>query len=105
MQRNQQERNTWKRVPSIILGFVECLCFGVIIIGWPNLAFVYTNSGLFSNLCSGNFTGNATGSCTAVDNIFNLYFSIVTGLNLAAALPVGLLFDRYGLWITRLSGT
>lgn len=106
------QRGNGRVVASLVFGFVECVLVGPIFLGWPNLVFVFKQVGLFSHLCD-NSTGevyNWTGpglvsGCAEADRMFSLCFSIASALYLASSFPIGLLFDRYGFWVTRVSAT
>ena len=92
---------------SISLGFLECLLFPVLYIGWPNLAYVYKKEGLFSHRCDTNETittadnGIQSLECSEQDEYLNLCLNIAAALHSCSSFAVGSLFDRYGLWVTR----
>ena len=116
MTKEVDEMPLWKRVLSLYLGLLECLCFSMLYFGWPSLVYVYKEEGVFAHLCDMNSTdenftawegeaGRARTDCTEADTLFNLCFNIGLAVLLLSSFIVGIIFDMYGLWITRTIAT
>ena len=118
---SSQIRSPCRVNTSIVLAFVECVCFAAIINGWPSIVFILKDSNLFSNLCHSNDTEDGNSSyhsrnsdeqfsdrpttCSEADSMFSLCFSVASAVFQISSFPVGLMFDRYGFWVTRISAT
>ena len=94
---------------SLIIGYVECLFFVVSQLGWPSLVYIYRKNNLFSEWCQENVTmlRNVTMdevSCSEDYSYYNLAYSITQTLQMLALFPLGFIFDRYGIFKTRIIG-
>lgn len=91
-----------KAFVSLIIGFFECLTFGIVSIGWPNLVILYKELNMFPGVCQ-NVTGvNSTVTCPEVDRYYNISFTATEILKLVFFLFWGIIFDKYGILVTRI---
>ena len=78
---------------------LEGLLFVGLIIGWPNLAEILKAEGVYAEVCQ---TGNQSSvNCAERDEIFSAVGTLGRITMNFMVFPLGLLFDRYGTFITR----
>ena len=79
---------------------LEGLFFFGLIIGWSNLAEILKAEGVYADVCQ---TGNKSlVNCAERDEIFAAVGTLGSITMNFMVFPLGLLFDRYGTFITRL---
>lgn len=76
---------------------LEGLFFFGLIIGWSNLAEILKAEGVYAEVCQ---NGNLT-SCSERDEIFSAVGTLGSITMNFMVFPLGLIFDRYGSFITR----
>uniref|UniRef100_H2ZIL6 Major facilitator superfamily (MFS) profile domain-containing protein n=1 Tax=Ciona savignyi TaxID=51511 RepID=H2ZIL6_CIOSA len=119
-------RRWWIAVTSVI----ENLMFAAVLLGWSSLLLMLKNEGFYSNLynttstnvTSSNetktglnqsmhdedeifFTPSGAPTCAAQDEILNRYFSIGSSLLSGVTVVLGVIMDKYGSRMIRLTGT
>ncbi|XP_038048204.1 solute carrier family 43 member 3-like isoform X1 [Patiria miniata] len=112
------------KVSLLVLGSLECLCFGGWIFGWASLVFVLKQEGYFADKCwtegttadprstvpSSGSTANASqpttvpglAGCADQDAELQLVFTVANFCVSGASLPLGLLFDKMGTLFMRI---
>lgn len=90
-----------KSVISMIIAFFECIIFGIVTVGWPNLVYLYKEMNLFPEVCPDIDGGNATVVCPEVDRYYNICFTVTELVRNSAIILWGLIFDKYGILVTR----
>ena len=106
-----------KRAVSLTYTFFESFVYGGCIMGWVPLVYILKHDGIFSNLCQDeaemfNATSSATPvnisrngpstdgespTCAAQDTQLALVFTIAIIVIGVVGIPLGALFDRFGL--------
>uniref|UniRef100_H2ZIL8 Major facilitator superfamily (MFS) profile domain-containing protein n=1 Tax=Ciona savignyi TaxID=51511 RepID=H2ZIL8_CIOSA len=112
-------RRWWIAVTSVI----ENLMFAAVLLGWSSLLLMLKNEGFYSNLCKVDaneknvcyiaipfsqknfFTPSGAPTCAAQDEILNRYFSIGSSLLSGVTVVLGVIMDKYGSRMIRLTGT
>ena len=107
----------------LILGALECLCFGGWIFGWASLVFVLKQENYFVDRCQSTGstadpfvpTATITSSysatnasftdvpCAEQDAELQLVFTVANFCVSGAALPLGLLYDKMGTLFMRIT--
>lgn len=95
----------WSNVISVMTMPIEGIFFFGVIMGWPNLAEIYKDLGVYEHVCdlSSNTTNvmNATVNCPQRDLIFTTAGTLGSVAMNMATLPLGYIFDKYGTFWAR----
>ena len=97
---------------NLITAVIECICFSALVFGWPAFDYVFRKEGYFTQPCeeystilegnSSNITSeNQCVNQNTQDESLSLVFIITSSVMSATNVPMGLLFDRYGSWVSR----
>ena len=104
---------------TLVACFIECFLFYGCIFGWASLAFLLQRDGIFIQLCP-NVTHNLTSDveenatevpkdldigCDEQRSAVALAFTFATIILGLLTFPNGIIFDKYGLRVTRCLAT
>ncbi|XP_022109564.1 solute carrier family 43 member 3-like isoform X2 [Acanthaster planci] len=112
-----------RKVSLLLVGALECLCFGGWIFGWASLVFVFKQEKYFADKCQSlGSTGEppvatvtasssstvthanyTEGPCAEQDAELQLVFTVANFSVSGAALPLGLLYDKMGTLFMRIT--
>ena len=86
---------------SISTMAIEGIFFFGIAVGWPNLAEILKAQGVFAATCETNDVNSTLFNCPERDELFTAGGTLGSITMNSMVFPLGLIFDRYGSFITR----
>ena len=90
-----QRKITW------ITGIIENMLFGGVVFGWANIYPILKKEGYFSGQCEQENLTSVDDFCKSQFEYLSHVYTTTISCMLILALIIGLMFDKFGMWIVR----
>ena len=95
------KKNDFLIYASISTTAIEGIFFFGIIVGWPNLSEILKAQGVYAAVCDTNSVNATVINCPERDELFTAGGTLGSITMNSMVFPLGLIFDRFGTFITR----
>lgn len=97
----EKRNNKFLSYAAILTMPIEGIFFFGLAVGWPNLAEILKAQGVYADVCETEAGNTTTVNCPARDEFFTAVGTLGSITMNSMVFPLGLIFDRYGSFITR----
>ena len=98
---SEKKNNKFLSYAAIFTMPIEGIFFFGIAVGWPNLAEILKAQGVYANVCETETKNTTMVNCPTRDEFFTAVGTVGSITMNSMVFPLGLIFDRYGSFITR----